>query len=160
MTSDQLVSLIQEHFIAQKWTLGVAESCTGGNLAVCLTQMPGCSRYFLGSIVAYSNLLKTQILGVDESILNQLGAVSGAVVTQMVQGALKVFGSEYALAVTGIAGPSGETACKPVGTVWVAIGRQGQVPLVWVLQLSGTRQEIIQQSIHALLSQLWLLLKT
>lgn len=160
MKSDQLVGLIQEHFIARKWTLGVAESCTGGNLAACLTQMPGCSRYFLGSIVAYSNLLKTQILGVNESILNQLGAVSEGVATQMVQGALKIFDSEYALAVTGIAGPSGETTCKPVGTVWVAIGRQGQAPLVWVLQLSGTRQEIIQQSIHALLSQLWLLLKT
>lgn len=160
MTNTELAALIQEYFIAHKWTLGVAESCTGGNLSACLTQLPGCSQYFLGSIVAYSNPLKTQILGVNSSILDQQGAVSGAVATQMVQGTLKLFDSDYALAITGIAGPGGATDSKPVGTVWTAIGQQRQTPLVWALQLAGSRQEIIQQSIHALLLQLWLLIKT
>ncbi len=160
MTSAELAALIQEYFIAQKWTLGIAESCTGGNLAACFTQVPGCSQYFLGSIVAYSNQLKTQILGVNSSLLDQHGAVSGVVATQMVQGALKLFNSEYALAITGIAGPGGASPSKPVGTIWMAVGRQNQVPFVWALQLSGSRQEIIHQSIDAMLLQLWVLIET
>lgn len=158
--NDPLVNLIQEHCIAQGWTLSLAESCTGGYLAARLTCMPGCSRYFLGSIVAYSNALKTNLLGVDDAMLAQHGAVSAPVVRQMAEGVLRLTGSYYSLAVSGIAGPAGGTPQKPVGTIWGAIACEGKEPCVWDFFVSGTRQEIIEQSTEILLAQLWTLIKT
>jgi PncC family amidohydrolase len=155
-----LASLIQHHFIAQKKTLSLAESCTGGNLAACLTFLPDCSHYFLGSIVAYSNTLKTNLLGVDAQILAEYGAVSAPVVSQMAKGALKLTGSDYSLAVSGIAGPGGGTELKPVGMIWGAIAKLGQDPFVWDFYLSGSRQEIIEKSVDILLAQLWSLIET
>jgi PncC family amidohydrolase len=150
-----LATLIQHHCITHGRTISLAESCTGGNLAARLTRIPGCSEYFLGSIVAYSNGLKIRLLGVQPDMLMQEGAVSGPVVRQMAQGVLKLTGSDYSLAVSGIAGPSGGTPLKPVGTIWGAIGKKGADPIVWDFFLSGSRHEIIEESVNILLARFW-----
>lgn len=106
---------------AKGYTLSVAESCTGGYISHLLTQHAGSSNVFLGGSVTYSNTLKESILGVKHATLELQGAVSEETVTEMVQGALFKFKSDYAIAVTGIAGPGGGTDDKPVGTVWIAV---------------------------------------
>ena len=155
---DQLVQDIQQYFIAQKLTLSLAESCTGGSLAARLTRMAGCSQYFLGSVVAYSNDFKIHFLGIDEQILTEHGAVSGPVVYHMAQRILQLSGSDYSLAVSGIAGPEGGMPGKPVGTIWGAVAKKGSIPYAWSFYLPGERQEIIEKSVEILLSQLWLLI--
>jgi nicotinamide-nucleotide amidase len=102
-------------------TLSVAESCTGGYLSHLITTIPGSSAYFNGSVVSYTNAAKTEMLGVPEEIIVSHGAVSPAVVEAMALGALMRFSTDYALAVSGIAGPDGGTPEKPVGTVWIAL---------------------------------------
>ena len=102
-------------------TLSTAESCTGGRIAALITQHAGSSKVFLGGAVSYSNQLKESILGVNPATLQQYGAVSEETVTEMAAGAFKNFRSDFAIAVTGIAGPDGGTPEKPVGTVWVAV---------------------------------------
>ncbi|MDR0954341.1 MAG: competence/damage-inducible protein A [Rikenellaceae bacterium] len=102
-------------------TLSTAESCTGGAIAARLTAMAGASAYFLGGVVAYSNAVKTDVLGVQAEDLEQYGAVSQPVARQMAEGIRRLTGSTYALATTGIAGPDGGTPDKPVGTVWIAL---------------------------------------
>jgi nicotinamide-nucleotide amidase len=101
-------------------TLSVAESCTGGKLASLFTAIPGCSHYFMGGIVSYSNAAKQHILDVNSSDLLDFGAVSGPVVKQMALGAQRIFDTDCAIATSGIAGPDGGTPEKPVGTVWIA----------------------------------------
>ena len=100
--------------------LACAESCTGGTIAGKITAIPGCSSWFSGGIVAYSNEIKMRILGVRAETLEKYGAVSEETVSEMVQGAGRALGADYAVATSGIAGPSGGTAEKPVGTVWIA----------------------------------------
>lgn len=158
--NDLLVSSIQQLCISQGWTLSLAESCTGGHLAARLTSIPGCSHYFLGSIVAYSNRLKITLLGVDTEVLDAYGAVSSPVVSQMAQGVLKLTGSDYSLAISGIAGPGGGSPEKPVGTIWGAIASRKEDPLIWDFHLSGSRKEIIEKSVDILLSEFWILIKT
>ncbi|GAB2977992.1 competence/damage-inducible protein A [Mucilaginibacter puniceus] len=102
-------------------TLSVAESCTGGYLSHLFTQHAGSSKVFLGGAVSYSNNLKEEILGVRHDTLSRFGAVSKETATEMVEGALANFKSDYAIAITGIAGPDGGTSDKPVGTVWIAV---------------------------------------
>lgn len=102
-------------------TLSLAESCTGGKLASLLTAIPGCSLYFKGGIVSYSNEAKKNILGVSPDDIEKHGAVSRTVVEQMVSGARRIFNSDCAIATSGIAGPDGGTDEKPVGTVWIAV---------------------------------------
>ncbi len=102
-------------------TLSVAESCTGGYLSHLFTQHAGSSKVFLGGAVSYSNNLKENILGVKHDTLQKFGAVSEETATEMVQGALINFKSDYSIAITGIAGPDGGTDDKPVGTVWIAV---------------------------------------
>lgn len=102
-------------------TISTAESCTGGYLAHMITSVPGASDYFLGSVIAYANEVKHAFLGVSESSINNYGAVSEQVVKEMAEGALHRFHTDYAVAVSGIAGPDGGTIEKPVGTVWIAV---------------------------------------
>jgi len=104
-------------------TLCTAESCTGGYIAHLITSISGSSDYFVGGVVAYSDEVKENILGVKTETLKKHGAVSEQTVTEMAIGALTKFKTDYAIAVTGIAGPTGGTADKPVGTVWIAIAR-------------------------------------
>ncbi len=118
---DTIEQLIQTYFIANQLTLTVAESCSGGLIAHKLTALAGCSAYFNGSIVAYSNILKTQVLNVPAATIAQHGAVSIATAEAMAIGALAIGNANYAIATSGIAGPDGGTDAKPVGTVCVAI---------------------------------------
>ena len=105
----------------RKATLATAESCTGGSIAAKITSVPGSSQVFLGGTVAYSNQVKTEHLKVPEALIEKHGAVSREVVEAMAKGALNVFGSDYSIAVSGIAGPDGGPDEKPVGTVWIAV---------------------------------------
>ncbi len=102
-------------------TLSAAESCTGGYLSHLVTAIPGSSAYFNGSVVSYSNAAKHQLLGVPVEVIEQFGAVSQQVVELMATGARQRFSTDYAMAVSGIAGPDGGTPEKPVGTVWIAL---------------------------------------
>lgn len=109
-------------------TLATAESCTGGAIAARFTAMAGASAYFRGGVVAYSNDLKQQVLGVSADDLERFGAVSEPVARQMAEGVRRLAGSDYAVATTGIAGPAGGSEEKPVGTVWIAVaGPRGTV---------------------------------
>ena len=107
--------------------LGTAESCTGGYIAHKITSIAGSSAYFGGSVVAYSNQLKTKLLNVNPETINEHGAVSEATVKEMVKGALETLGADYAVAVSGIAGPGGGRPDKPVGTIWTAVGNRQEI---------------------------------
>ena len=102
-------------------TLAIAESCTGGAIASKFTAMAGASNYLLGGVVAYSNEVKESILGVDPVSIACFGAVSEVVALEMAEGVRRITGADYAIATTGIAGPTGGSKHKPVGTVWMAI---------------------------------------
>lgn len=111
----------------KKATLCTAESCTGGAIAGMITSIPGSSFWYKGSVVAYSNEIKTRVLGVPEGVIARHGAVSREVVTILASGARKVFKTDYAVATSGIAGPDGGTDEKPVGTVWIAVASPEKV---------------------------------
>ena len=107
--------------LAEKgWVLALAESCTGGLAASRITDLAGSSAWFAGGVVAYSNTIKRNVLGVPQGVLDSKGAVSREAVLAMARGALGVFGADVAVAISGIAGPDGGTPQKPVGTVWMA----------------------------------------
>jgi nicotinamide-nucleotide amidase len=122
-------------------TLAVAESCTGGLLGARLTAIPGSSDVVLGGVIAYANAVKTGVLGVDAAALGRDGAVSESVVLSMAAGARRVTGADVGIGITGIAGPGGGTADKPVGTVWIASDIQGRTASRR-LKLIGDRDEI------------------
>ena len=141
--------LVGEHLRSKNLTVGTAESCTGGSIASKLTSVPGCSDYYLGSIVSYANEVKQNQLGVDEGDLKKYGAVSQQVVEQMAKGALKVLGCDYSIATTGIAGPGGGTPEKPVGTVWIAIAdKQKVISRKYHFASISTRENSIQRTIN------------
>lgn len=111
----------------KKMRIAVAESCTGGNIAHKITSVAGSSEYFCGSVTAYQNNLKEQLLKVKRIDLNEYGAVSAQVVEQMAQGVCRLMDADVGIATSGIAGPGGETPEKPVGTVWIAVCRGAEV---------------------------------
>ncbi len=142
-------------------TLATAESCTGGYIAHLITSLAGSSAFYDGSVVSYANKVKTGVLGVKKSTLEQAGAVSEAVVTEMVKGALQIIKTDYAIAVSGIMGPDGGSEDKPVGTVWIAVGnlqeqkarkfhfrfnRQRNIQLTAVNALNMMREFVLSQS--------------
>lgn len=137
--------------------IALAESCTGGNIAHLLTSISGASDYFEGSIVAYSNTIKTTVLGVSPKTLEEHGAVSEACVREMVAGALRVFHTDIALAISGIAGPGGGTPEKPVGTIWIAVGNHQSVSTLKI-HAGKDRLKNIQFSSVMALNQLRLFL--
>ena len=125
-----------------------AESCTGGGVAQYITAVPGSSAWFEGGFVVYSNAAKQCWLGVDAHVIEQHGAVSEAAVRAMTQGALQHCPTaDLAVAISGIAGPGGATADKPVGTVWLAWTWRGTEPRVRCMLLKGDRQAVRQQAI-------------
>ncbi|QPH39884.1 competence/damage-inducible protein A [Pedobacter endophyticus] len=139
-------------------TLSTAESCTGGYIAHLITQHPGCSSVYWGGAVAYAYELKASILGVNEKTLATFGAVSEETVTEMAEGAVKHFKTDYAIAVSGIAGPDGGTEDKPVGTVWIAVSSKHKT-VAKVFNFSNKRIQNIERSASAALNLLLNLLK-
>jgi nicotinamide-nucleotide amidase len=140
----------------KKKTLALAESCTGGFIAHQITNVPGASEIFLGGIVAYSNQVKEKFLGVRAATLKKHGAVSENVAREMAEGARKKFGADFAIAVTGIAGPSGGTKNKPVGTVFIAVAYDFETVVVQELNRFGRekfKQVTTNQALELLLSQ-------
>ncbi len=101
--------------------LAVAESCTGGLVAARIVNVPGISEFFLGGVVSYSNEAKEKLLGVDKKVIETFGAVSPQTALSMAEGAVRIFGADCALSTTGVAGPSGGTAEKPVGLVFIGL---------------------------------------
>jgi nicotinamide-nucleotide amidase len=118
---EEIETVIVRLLTARKKTLALAESCTGGGIANRVTNVPGASAIFLGSVVSYANEVKENFLGVHLETLQEHGAVSEFVAREMAGGARQKFGADFAIAVTGIAGPSGGTQDKPVGTVFIAL---------------------------------------
>jgi len=119
-------SVIVRLMTERKLTLALAESCTGGFIANRITDVPGASRIFRGGMVAYSNDVKKKFLGVRAEILERNGAVSAAVAREMAEGARRKFRADFAIAVTGIAGPGGGTRGKPVGTVFISLAGKSE----------------------------------
>jgi len=126
-TDQKLEKIIGELMVERGLTLSLAESCTGGMIAHLITSIPGSSRYFIGSVVAYSNNIKEKILGVKAESLAKYGAVSEQVVSEMAAGVLRHFNTDYSVATSGIAGPDGGTIEKPVGLVWIAAGSRNKI---------------------------------
>ena len=124
---EDLENILDKQLKEKKLTLALAESCTGGKLASLITAIPGCSSYFKGGIVCYSNEIKQHLLGVDYFLLENYGAVSQQVVEAMAKGAYRTFNSDCVIAISGIAGPGGGTLGKPVGTVWIAVIYKGML---------------------------------
>ena len=142
----------------RKLTLTFAESCTGGYLSHLITQVPGSSAVYLGGTVSYANELKQKVLGVSPSTLETYGAVSEETVREMVEGAVNRFESDYAVAVTGIAGPGGGTPEKPVGMVWIAAASKTKT-ITRLFQFGNRRAQNIERSATNALILLLKLLK-
>jgi nicotinamide-nucleotide amidase len=147
------------NFMSEKGlTLSAAESCTGGYISHLITQHPGSSKVFFGGAVSYSYELKESLLGVKNETLWQYGAVSQETVTEMVEGALLNFKSDYAIAVTGIAGPDGGTPEKPVGTVWIGVANSEKT-VAKKFSFGSKRLQNIERTAIAALNMLNILLK-
>lgn len=142
--NDTLPQLIHSALIAGQYSISTAESCTGGNIAAQLISLPGSSVYFKGGLVAYSNEVKQLELHVKKDTLEQFGAVSEETVSEMIDGALSKFGTDFTIAVSGIAGPDGGTAEKPVGTIWIGVGNKQGNKIVKKYQLGQNRERNIQ----------------
>lgn len=118
---------INQHLYEQQKTLATAESCTGGGIAQAIIASPGASTYFKGGIVSYTNEVKTNLLHVPAELIAEKTAVSEEVAVAMVKGVIEALDTDYAVAVTGVAGPAGGTAEIPVGTIWIACGTKDEI---------------------------------
>ncbi len=147
---ERLEQVIGKLLLKNKQTLATAESCTGGNIARMITEIPGASAYFKGSVVAYDNEVKKNLLNVDVKTLKNHGAVSEETVTQMAFGVQKLLKTDYAIATSGIAGPDGGTPEKPVGTVWVAVATPQKVIAQRFIFTDNRIRTILRASLSAL----------
>jgi nicotinamide-nucleotide amidase len=129
-------------------TLATAESCTGGWIAKAITDLPGSSDWFEGSVVCYSNALKHGLLGVADETLEVFGAVSGETVKAMVEGIFDTTAADVAVSVSGIAGPDGGSDAKPVGTVWLCWGKRGEDSFAHEFHFEGNREAVRLQSVE------------
>lgn len=136
----QLSTSVVELLRSKGYSFATAESCTGGAVASAITGVAGCSDVMLGGVVAYHNDIKHRVLGVSEEALREDGAVSEAVVCEMVAGVAERFGADCAVATSGVAGPGGGTLEKPVGTVWVAV-KVGDKVVTRLLSLGDNGRE-------------------
>ena len=136
-------------------TIATAESCTGGRLAAALNAQSGSSAYYMGSVVAYDNTIKEQVLGVAHDTLMEWGAVSEQTVREMAEGVRALMHTDYAIATSGIAGPTGGTAEKPVGTVWIAWAMpEGTIAKCFHFGVAREREQITQRAVTAALVEL------
>ena len=141
---------ISDLFWKEGLTLSTAESCTAGNVAAAITAIPGSSHFYRGGIIAYSNEVKENMLGVNPETLENKGAVSEETVIEMVKGAMKSMNSDCAVATSGIAGPTGGTPDKPVGTVWIAVGKQEKIVTMKLEGDEGRQKNIANATQKAL----------
>lgn len=145
-SEDKSISQILGELLTEKeLTFSSAESCTGGNIAHSIVQIPGSSVYFMGSVVSYSNDVKADVLGVSRSAISRHGAVSKEVVEQMAAGAARLMRTNCAIATSGIAGPDGGSKFKPVGTVWFAV-KYNDTVVSECVRFDGDRNEVIQSA--------------
>jgi nicotinamide-nucleotide amidase len=152
-----LAEVVGTRLVAKKQTLAVAESCTGGMVGQLVTAIPGSSRWFVGGVIAYANSLKEGLLDVRAETLAEHGAVSEAAVLEMADGARARTGADWAIAVSGIAGPDGGTAEKPVGTVFLAVtsdGKRETRKLFWPTDRELVRQLAAHAALHLLYKSL------
>lgn len=143
----QLSARLGERLVQRGATLTTAESCTGGWIAKVLTDIPGSSAWFERGFVTYSNAAKSDMIGVQPATLDTWGAVSEQVVREMAIGALQAAGADYAVSVSGIAGPDGGSTAKPVGTVWFGFASQSGSTQARVQQFTGDRESVRRQSV-------------
>ena len=148
---DALSRATGERLLALRHMLVTAESCTGGWIAKCMTDVAGSSAWFDCGMAAYSYEAKQALLGVRPQTLEAFGAVSRETVVEMVSGALVHSGASVAVAVTGIAGPGGGSADKPVGTVWIGWKRRGGYARAELFQFDGNRDAVRRQTVAAAL---------
>lgn len=151
--NESIYTSVHKMLLRKGLTLATAESCTGGAIAAHFTSQAGASGYFLCGVVSYSNEAKHNVLGVDMSDIERYGAVSRPVVEQMAEGARRISGADYAVATSGIAGPTGGTPDKPVGTVWMAVatpsGVRSQVKI-----LGSAREQVIERATSTVVAML------
>jgi PncC family amidohydrolase len=153
---DDLAGRLRTACLAAGSTLALAESCTGGLVAAAVTAIPGSSEYFAGGVVSYSNEAKRDLLGVDPDILAAHGAVSAQVARAMAIGARERFGATLAASVTGIAGPAGGTAAKPVGLTYIGVVDDAGVDvrrIVWSGDRAANRRDSAIAVLEALLDR-------
>jgi PncC family amidohydrolase len=152
--ASSLISLLKN----KNLKLVAAESCTGGMLSSLITDISGASSVFEGGFITYSNDLKIKLLGVDEQLIAEFGAVSEQVARAMTQGALEKTGADIAISITGIAGPNGGTLQKPVGLVYIAVGSKNNINVEKTI-FTGNRAEIRKQSVALALNILQTVIK-
>ena len=148
--NETLQQIVGELLMSKGLTLAIAESCTGGYIAHLITSVPGSSKYFAGSVTAYSNEVKMNQLGVDKKNIMKYGAVSQQVVEQMAVGVRQQMHADFAIATSGIAGPDGGTIEKPVGTTWIAISSVNNLVSKKFLHGEHRERNITKASLSAL----------
>ena len=141
---------LSDKFWKEGLTLATAESCTAGNIAAVITSIPGSSHFYKGGIIAYSDEVKVNLLGVNPETLEENGAVCEEVVIEMAKGAMKSMNSDCAVATSGIAGPTGGTPEKPVGTVWIAVTMKDKVMTMKASGDEGRNKNIENATLNAL----------
>ena len=141
---------LSDKFWKEGLTLATAESCTAGNIAAVITAIPGSSHFYKGGVIAYSDEVKMNLLGVNPETLEKNGAVCEEVVNEMAKGAMKSMNSDCAVATSGIAGPTGGTPEKPVGTVWIAVTMKDKVMTMKASGDEGRNKNIENATLNAL----------
>ena len=159
MNSTDLTKTLAEILLSRNWTVSLAESCTGGLVSATLTELAGSSEWFERGYITYSNEAKTECLDVPARLIESHGAVSEPVAKAMAEGARINSGSDVAISITGIAGPSGGTAEKPVGTVCFGWATENQT-LTKTMHFDGDRQAVRQQATEFALTELIALLRS
>ena len=155
--SESLEVIVGQMLAQRGLSVGTAESCTGGLIGHRLTEVPGSSEYFLGGIIAYANDIKERVLGVQFETLETHGAVSAETALEMARGARHILGVDIALSVTGIAGPGGGTADKPIGLTYIALAAQDFARVerfVWHHDRAGNKWESSEAALKMLLQYL------
>ena len=145
----ELIDRIGVALIRRRERMGTAESCTGGMIAAACTSVSGSSAWFERGVVSYSDQSKTELLGVPPALITLHGSVSGEVAQHMARGLLAHAPLDWALAVTGIAGPTGGSSAKPVGTVWLALAHPGRPTQVWREHFEGDRHDVRLSTVRA-----------
>ena len=141
---------ISDFFWREGYTLATAESCTAGNVAATITAIPGSSRFYKGGVVAYADETKKRLLNVNAETLEAYGAVSEETVTEMVKGVREAIGVDFAVATSGIAGPTGGTPDKPIGTIWIAAGNAEEVITIKLEGDNGREKNVHNATAKAL----------